>query len=230
MNEFEINSFERKVYSQNGEDGIIDFIFTKIGTTNKFFVEFGVVGVEDELECNTKYLMEKKGWKGLMMDSNSQSSSIKKEKITAENVETVFQKYDVPKTFDLLSIDVDSNDYWIWRAIKNYHPQVVVIEYNAHFPPNESKVVDYDPSLEWDGTTYFGASLLALKKLGEKKDYILVGCDNNGVNAFFCKKELVQDIMPKRSIEELYRPPRFGQIVDGKFIGHPQSSKKMIDI
>ena len=64
-NEFNINLHEKKIYSQNGEDGIIEFIFSKLGTTNKFSVEFGV---GDGFECNTIHLLENRGWKGLMMD------------------------------------------------------------------------------------------------------------------------------------------------------------------
>lgn len=268
--DFDINSHEKKIYSQNGEDGIIEFIFSKIETTNKFSVEFGV---GNGYECNTVYLLEKKGWTGLMMDYGSdqniqwksvmkkawsnrklsfseniqkytkflkktlsrakRSSSfhldIKIEKVTAENIQHLFQKYNVPKNFDLLSIDIDYNDYWVWNAIVDYHPRVVVIEYNSSIPPTESRVVPYDPDAKWDGTNYFGASLLALKNLGSKKGYTLVGCDNNGINAFFCKSQLLQDTKIK-CIEELYRSPKYGKIVNDTYIGHPPSDKKMIEI
>ncbi len=269
-NEFDINDHEKKIYSQNGEDGIIEFIFTKIGTTNKFSVEFGV---GNGFECNTIYLLEKKGWKGLMMDYGADQNiqwkgvikkawynrklglianiqkdlaffkkiilrtkrsrrfqiDIKSEKVTAENIQNLFKKYNVPKNFDLLSIDIDYNDYWVWKAIADYSPRVVVIEYNSSILPTESKVVPYDPEAKWDGTNYFGASLLALKNLGLNKGYSLVGCDNAGVNAFFCKNELLDGIKIK-DIKDLYRPPRYGEIVNGIHIGHPQRSKQMIEI
>jgi len=224
--EFDINYFEKKIYSQNGEDGIIEFIFSKIGTTNKFYVEFGVW---DGLECNSRLLKEH-GWNGLWMDKKYQSDIIKKENVTAENVEKLFKKYNVSQSFDLLSIDIDFNDYWVWKSITNYYPNVVVIEYNASYPPNETRVVKYDPNWEWDETDYFGASLLAMKKLGASKGYTLIGCESNGVNAFFCKNKLVENIFPKKSIEELFRPPRYGQIIDGKHIGHPPSDRKLMTI
>lgn len=268
--DFDINLHEKKIYSQNGEDGIIEFIFSKIGTTNKFCVEFGV---GNGFECNTTYLLEKKGWKGLMMDYGADQQiqwnavmkkawsnrklgfvdSIKKdvrflkkiiertrrsshfvhdikiEKVTAENIQNLFHKYDVPKNFDLLSIDIDFNDYWVWKAIVDYSPRVVVIEYNSSIPPTESRVVPYDPQAKWDGTNYFGASLLALKNLGLTKGYTLIGCNDSGVNAFFCKSDLLNTIKIK-DIHDLYKPPKYGQIVNGMHMGHPPSDKKMIEI
>ena len=269
--EFDINLHENTIYSQNGEDGIIEFIFSRVKTTNKFFVEFGI---GDGFTCNTVHLLEKKGWKGLMMDyvsddnikqeknvleqlwSNRKLSlsknikkdvaflirkirrfklsrniklDIKNEKVTAENIQDLFQKYNVPKNFDLLSIDIDFNDYWVWNAIVNYFPRVVVIEYNSSIPPNVSKVVPYDPDARWDGTNYFGASLLALQKLGLTKGYTLVGCNNRGVNAFFCKSELIKGI-PVKDIQNLYKSPKYGKVVNDVHIGHRPSDKKMIEI
>ncbi len=137
-----INLFEHKVYSQNGEDGIIMMIFRKIGTTNKFCVE---LGVGDGSECNTRYLIEKKGFKYLHIDAGNypkKYTDIKKEFITAENINDLFKKYNVPEEFDLLSIDIDYNTYWVWKALEGYKPRVVVIEYNSSIPPTESKAVN----------------------------------------------------------------------------------------
>lgn len=220
-----INLFEQSFYSQNGEDGIIKIIFYKIGVTNKFCVEFGV----DKMTGNTVYLV-KNGWNYLWMDGNGDGKKIKVEFINAENINLLFEKYNVPKEFDLLSIDIDSNDYWVWKAIDAYSPRVVVIEYNASIPCTESKTVEYNPSLCWDGTNYFGASLLALEKLGDSKGYTLIACDEMGANAFFIRKDLVKDNFEVKSIERIYRPPKYGQIIDGKHIGHPVSYKNMISV
>ncbi len=269
-NNFNINLHEKKIYSQNGEDGIIEFIFSVIGVTNKFSVEFGV---GDGFECNTIYLLEKKKWKGLMMDYGAEqqihlntvmkkawssrngglannvkrgfkfirkiikrskrsiefSRNVKIEKITAENIQQLFQKYNVPNDFDLLSIDIDYNDYWVWKAITDYSPRLVVIEYNSSIPPTESRVVPYNPDASWDGTNYFGASLLALRNLGLSKGYTLVGCDSRGVNAFFVKSDLIKRIKIN-DIDQLYRSPQYGQLVNNVHIGHPPSDKKMIEI
>jgi len=154
---------------------------------------------------------------------------IKNEKVTAENIQNLFQKYNIPNNFDLLSIDIDYNDYWVWKSIVDYSPRVVVIEFNSSIPVNASKVVPYDPDSQWDGTNYFGASLLALKNLGLEKGYTLVGCDSNGVNSFFCKTDLLSEIKIK-DIQDLYRPPKYGKIINDIYIGHPPSNKKMIEI
>lgn len=223
-----INYFERRIYSENGEDGILEYIFSIIGTTNKFFVEFGA---DNGKVCNTRYFREKKGWNGLLMDPRDDNPSfIKKEFVTAENVNDLFEKYGVPQNFDLLSIDVNGNDYHIWKAIQNYTPRVVVIEYNSQIPPNESRVIEYDSNFVWDGTDYFGASLLALVKLGKSKGYTLVGCDNNGVNAFFIKDEFLNDKIKIKDAVVLYRYPQFGEFVNGIYRGHPKGTKKMIEI
>lgn len=224
--EFDINFFEKKIYSQNGEDGILEFIFDAIGTTNKFFVE---IGVEENFECNTKLLQEK-GWDGIMIDGNANSPLIKKEFVTAENINDILKKYSVPSSFDLFSLDVDYNTYWVWKAIDNFHPRVLVIEYNATISIDKSLAVKYVPLGKWDGTNYFGASLLALNKFGNSKGYTLVGCDSMGVNAFFIKNEFVEDKIKKRNIKELYRSPKYGKIINGEYIGHGSSNKIMIDI
>lgn len=226
--DFNINFFERRFFSQYGEDGIIDFIFSIIGTTNKFFVEFGV---GDGTECNTRYLLEKKGWTGLMMDGGDDlKPHIKKEMITAENINDLFKKYNVPKHFDLLSIDIDLNTYWVWKAIEDYFPKVVVIEYNSSIPPTESRATKYDPLGMWDGTNYFGASLLALVKLGELKGYTLVGCESHGVNAFFINDDLLDNKTKNKKIQGLYRPPKYGEMINGTYIGHPKSERIMREI
>jgi hypothetical protein len=204
---------------------MLQVIFSKIGMTNRFYVEFGV---EDGSECNTRYLRERLGWTGLLMDGGNHAApvgNVRKEFITAENICALFNKYGVPREFDLLSIDIDGNDYWVWKAIEDYSPRVVVIEYNSSIRPNESKTVPYQPDFHWDGTDYFGASILALAKLGREKGYTLIACDNNGINAFFLKDSLVVDHFVVRPVTELYAEPRYGEIVGGKFIGHHPSHR-----
>jgi len=212
---------ERKEHSQNGEDGIINAIFAKVGATNKYYVEFGT---EDGIETNTRYLFKHRGWKGLLMDGSNENLSINLHKafITAENIEELFATHNVPKEFDLLSIDIDGNDYWVWKAITHFKPRVVIIEYNAHIPPTISKTIPYQADFCWDGTDYYGASLLALSTLGKQKGYILIGTDPNGVNAFFVQEQLLSGNFAPLPIEKLYHPPSFK---GKKGHGHPADTQ-----
>jgi len=189
---------EKKIYSQFGEDGVIESILNDIKPTNKYFVEFGVGTTAKE--CNTRTLFSNYGWRGLWMDSRSNNNFIKKEFINAENIEKLFEKYKVPNEFDILSIDIDSNDYWVWKAINKYYPRIVIIEYNPSIPVNQSKTIKYDPNIVWDNTDYFGASLLAMKKLGEQKNYKLIYTTE--VNAFFIQSNLTTMDVP--DINSLY--------------------------
>lgn len=222
-----INIFEAKIFSQNGEDGIIAGIFAKICSTNKFFVEFGVGGGN---ECNTRYLLQFCRWQGLMMDAaRGRNRHVKHEFINAENINSLLEKYHVPFEFDLLAIDIDGNDYWVWKALDNkYRPRVVVIEYNAKYEPPDSVAIEYDAHFQWDQTDYFGASLSALAKLAMAKGYTLVGCDSQGVNAFFVNAADARNHFQTRSVEELYRPPKFGLPIHNYF--HPPSGRSMIGV
>lgn len=209
LNAFERNIpfVERKEYAQNKEDGIIHAIFAMIKETNKYFVEFGV---EDGMECNTRYLSKHRGWSGLLMDGSHENASInlQKEFITAENIEELFAKHNVPKEFDLLSIDIDGNDYWVWKAIENYSPRVVIMEYNACIPYNPAVTIPYKADFVWDKTEYYGASLSALVELGNAKGYTLVATDSYGVNAFFVRNDLAKYFRVHEP-EKLYHPARY---------------------
>ena len=118
--------------------------------------------------------------------------TIHAEWIDADNIDELFAKHGVPDEPDLVSIDLDGNDYWVWRAL-TYRPRVLVAEYNANISPDESLVMPYDPAHRWNGTDYYGASLRALRDLGVEKGYELVYCNRAGVNAFFVRADLVPD-------------------------------------
>ncbi|MDQ3682115.1 MAG: hypothetical protein M3352_03465 [Bacteroidota bacterium] len=217
-----LNRFEFQVFSQYGEDGILAEIFNRIGTTNCSFIEFGV---ENGTECNTTYLLLK-GWKGLWIEGNSNhvdaiGRSFRKsigEKIltvlhsfvTAENIETLFEQGNALIEPDLLSIDIDRNDYHVWNAIHNYKPRVVVIEYNATFRPGDRFIVPYDAAASWDGSSHFGASLQSYYELGLEKEYKLVACTHAGVNAFFVREDLVKDHFEQPfTPDNHYEPARY---------------------
>src|SRR5579872_372434 len=184
-----------KVYSQCDEDGIIQEIFRRIGTGDRTFVEFGV---ESGIECNTAKLLVE-GWRGLWLDGSSANVAqmpgnfgafirdgrlrVVEAYINAENINALLEQGGITGDIDLLSIDIDYNDYWVWKAIEVVKPRVVVIEYNATLRPPLSVVVPYNPSDRWNGSNYFGASLEALVRLGREKGYRLVGCGISGTNA-----------------------------------------------
>jgi hypothetical protein len=218
-----LSQSERRITSQNGEDGILDAIFSQIGTTNKFFVEFGC---GDGSECNTARLDQRCGWRGVLMDGQPGNGmgglQIHREFITAENINALFAKYSVPHEFDLLSIDIDGNDYWIWKAIR-HRPRVVVIEYNASIAQDEALVLPYSSDFCWDGTDYFGASLRALQALGNSKGYELIYCERAGVNAFFVAREALPEEISSGGLSELYRPANYFWCG----LSHRRSSKRL---
>ena len=173
------------MYSQSGEDGVLARIFESIGTTNETFVEFGAW--DGQHYSNTAHLRLDHGWTGLLMegDVERRSGLVHQEFVTAENINELFAKYEVPESFDLLSIDIDGNEYWVWKALRDHHPRVVVIEYNVFFGVAVSKTMPYDPGHVWDRSYYHGASLAALRKLGREKGYSLLHTDSYSPNAFF---------------------------------------------
>lgn len=224
-----------KKYSQNNEDRIINSIFEKIGVTNKTFVEFGV-GNPPKYQCNSTNLVVNYGWNGLMLDSGldcvGMSQGIFKDKpvsfektiVTVTNINKLIGKYINSKTIDMLSIDIDYNDYWLWESIDIVTPSVVVIEYNASIGPYLSFTVPYNET-SWfheygsghigrlQPKLYHGASLSALNKLANRKGYFLVKCDPSGINAFFVNNDFIGKI-DKISVENAYVSNRFR---DGKF-------------
>ncbi|HEV8520345.1 MAG TPA: hypothetical protein VGQ54_17340 [Burkholderiales bacterium] len=228
-----LERFGLKVYSQNDEDGIIAEIFRRIGTTNTRFLEFGV---ENGLENNTLLLLEQ-GWSGAWLEGSrdhvcaiesgfrrkidAARLSVRQAVVNRDNINDLVRALALPHDLDLLSIDIDGNDYHIWDAITAIEPRMVVIEYNAKFPPPMQWLMDYDPAHRWDGTDQFGASLATMADLGRRKGYRLVGCNVTGSNAFF-----VQAALAERRFAEpadavtLYQPARYF-LTPAFFSGHP---------
>ncbi|MEJ0065405.1 MAG: hypothetical protein WDM85_08105 [Caulobacteraceae bacterium] len=207
-----------QVFSQNQEDGMIAEAFRRIGAASKRFIEFGV---QDGLECNSAYLLTQ-GWRGAWIEGSDASAAkaraafagypveVVSRYVTIANADALIAELARGEELDLLSIDVDSIDYWLWRAIVSVGPRLVVIEYNATWPPLIRKTVADDPALRWDGSSYFGASLGALEALGREKGYCLVGCSLAGVNAFFVREDLVGDkFCAPFTAENHYEPPRY---------------------
>ncbi len=215
-----INAYERRTTSQNGEDGILHELFRRLGIGAGFFVEFGV---EDGRQCNTAALAHA-GWHGVMIEGDPEKfrglsatyadlPAVRTVQafVTAENIATLFAEHGVPREFDLLSIDIDGNDYWVWEALAAYRPRAVVIEYNGAHPPPERWVMAYNPDHRWGDDTYYGASLASLAALGARLGYALIGTDRRGINAFFVRGDLLGAAgFPRRTPAEAFHPNAVG--------------------
>ncbi len=217
--------FGWKAYSQNEEDGILREIFRRIGEGKRAFIE---IGAGEGLENNTAALLLA-GWRGLWLEAhtpsmdairrmfadqvNAQQLLLANHFVSRSNVNEILRVSLPEAEPDLLSIDVDGNDYWLWGAIERMRPRVVVIEYNATWHPPLSIAVRYEEAFQWDGSNYFGASLKALERLGRRKGYSLVGCCFAGVNAFFVRDDLCHAHFRKPyTAENHYEPPRYYMI------------------
>ncbi len=216
-----IEKYEYSLYSQNGEDGILRYLFSEIGFGSKLFLEFGF-GIT---ESNSLRLILKEGFGGVFIDGNELSvqhfnhaaklfgitnvQAISKF-LNLNNLETTITQSRLPQEIDLLSIDVDGNDYWFWEAIKSLSPRIVIIEYNASLGLELSLSTLYDPVFnrheKHSSGLYCGASIKAFEILGKEKGYSLIGCESNGVNAFFVRDDCLTENINVISSQLAYRP------------------------
>jgi hypothetical protein len=212
--------FELKVFSQNGEDGVLAEIIRRIGTTNRFFIEFGI---ESGREGNCVYLADVAGWSGLFIEADDEYFSQLERKyvvqpqvttlramVTPETVESLFTDAGVPAEPDVMSIDIDGADYWVWESIEAYRPRILVIEYNSAIDPRRKLVQPRDVE-QWDETDYYGASLASLVSLGERKGYQLVHTELSGLNAFFVRADLADVVFPSGSDVAMRGQPNYFQ-------------------
>ncbi len=213
--------YEYSWLSQNGEDGILRYLFDEIGFESRWFVEFGF----GASQCNALRLMLKEDFHGLLMDGSKDNVdyfryaadrhgcdrvTARQVFITRDNLKAMIAEAGVPREIDFLSIDVDGNDYWFWQLLECVSPRIVCIEYNAGIGPDLSWTVPYDASFErfakHPSGFYYGASLAALEKLGKQKGYYLIGCDSTGTNAFFLRDDIHIDGVTALTAREAYRP------------------------
>lgn len=238
-----ISDNEFKVFSQFGEDGIIQYLVNNLKITNKIFIEFGVENYE---EANTRFLLENNNWSGLIIDSSSENiSHIKKQNyywrnkliairefISPKNINEIIKKNQFDGNIGLLSVDIDGNDYWVLNAIDVVFPDIIIMEYNANFGPDKSLTIKYNPNFKRAETginkLIYGCSLKAASNLCEAKGYSLVYVNKNGNNAFFVKKKLLNEKIKARTVESLFKVNSFKEFFDTN--GIPCSvSKKQID-
>lgn len=204
--DIDLNLYEKSLYSEQGEDGILAKIFEVVPPTSSFCVE---VGAYDGFSKSPTYLLRLQGWKGILFDRQYQSEPLNlyREFINAETINPLFEKYQIPSDFDLLCIDVDYNDFYVWQALNpKYQPRVVMIRYNGTHLPTQDKVVKYRPFYVGDETDYFGASILSLSRLGKAKGYNLIYAEKTGKYLFFLRTDLPLCFKNSNQVEALYRP------------------------
>lgn len=216
------------ITSQFDEDGLIQFLVRNIEIPNKVFVEFGV---ENYREANTRLLLRKENWRGLVMDgSETDIKQIQKSDlywrhnlqakaafVTSENINGLIESADIMGDIGLLSIDIDGVDYWVWDSISVVNPRIVVCEYNSIFGltakvtvPNE---LDFDRRKKHFSWLYAGASLAALTDLAEQKGYSLVASNCAGNNAFFVRNDVMGTLKPI-SVPDAYVKAEFRESRD----------------
>jgi hypothetical protein len=159
-------------HSQFGESTVIAGLLDKIGPRSRHIVEFGC-GNGYSLS-NARMFLED-GWDGTLWDTETW--------VTAENVNQLFREYHVPHDVDVVCIDIDGNDYWVWKALE-WEPSILMVEYNAYWPHGAKVAIEYDPAHVWDMTADYSASLDAFLDLGRDKGYFLAA-ESHHTNLIF---------------------------------------------
>ena len=200
---------EFRVYSQWGEDGIIEWLVSRLPGIERSFVEFGV---ENFGEANTRFLLRNRGWRGLVMDGTAANMAHVRSQalhwmhdlvavdafVTAENINELITTNGFAGELGILSVDIDGNDYWVYKAIDCVNPAIVILEFNGVLGDRHAISTPYDPAFErlkaHHSGQYFGASITAMVSLAKEKGYTFVGTNSNGVNAFFVRDDLAPAI------------------------------------
>ena len=215
-----IAKHEFKVFSQGGEDGIIQYLVNNLKIENKTFIEFGV---EDFSESNCRFLLMKDKWKGFVVDGSEKNIKNLKNSnyfwkhdlqaidkfINSSNIEDILSKSGFDKDLGILSIDIDGNDYYVLEKINNFKPRILICEYNSLFGSQRKISIPYDEKFNMTkahySNLYWGASLPALVFLANKKGYEFIYSCSNGINAFFVRKDLLNDKIKRLDIKEGYK-------------------------
>lgn len=192
-----------QISSQNEEDGMVLALLELAGIKHQTFVDIGCGATGG----NSLILSEEFGWRGLMVDASESAIEKCKQRVRHNKSVSAIQTYVTPNNvndilkdagfsgeIDILSLDIDSYDYWVFSALDVVQPRVLVLEYNAHLGPEKALTVPLEQTLEGAPKFFSGASLTALTKAAEQKGYRLLACDNMGVNAFYLRDDLRPEI------------------------------------
>ena len=228
-----LQDVEFQVFSQWGDDGIIQYLIGKIDLKNKTFIEFGV---ENYRESNTRFLLINNNWSGLVIDgSKGNIDHIKYDMIswaydlhathafiTKDNINSLISSFlqeGYDKEIGILSIDIDGNDYWVWEQIEVVNPAIVIVEYNALFGKEKMWSIPYKEDFyrldAHKSYQYWGASLKAFCELADKKGYYFIGCNGNGNNAYFVRKDKIGNLKPV-TCEEGFVESKFREYINDK--------------
>jgi hypothetical protein len=216
-----LRAAELRVHSQNGEDGILAHLLGAIGPTTREVVEFGV---GDGSECCAANLVLTFGWTAHLLEANGDDAAaatafyaeraagrvhVDHTAVEPDTVDALLSQH-VSPIFDVLSLDIDGNDYWVLEALQTVRPRLIVVEYNASFGPDRSVTIPYtsgfDRYVAHASGFYHGASLTALARLGERKGYVLAGCDSRGANAFLVDAEAAAGTVEAVASAEAFAP------------------------
>ena len=218
-----LRDVEFKVFSQFGDDGIIQYLIHRLAPLPDSFVEFGV---ENYRESNTRFLLLNNNWRGAVLDGNQGCvDQIKQDKcywrhtltakyawITRDNINDLIRDAGYRGEIGLLSIDVDGNDYWIWEKLDVIDPVITIVEYNSIFGSDLAVTIPYDSNFDRHRAHYsgqfWGASLSALAMLAKQKGYSLIGCNSAGNNAYFVRTNRV-DNLPVLTPEQAFVDARW---------------------
>jgi hypothetical protein len=179
---------KKNVYSQSGEDGILEKILDTLPVRDKWCVEFGAW--DGKYLCNVCNLIENKDYGAVLIEANTTKFVELQENYREasnifpinefvgfepdDNLDKLLKTTPIPLDFDFLSIDIDGNDYHVWKVVSQYRPKVVCIEFNDTIPPEIDFVQEANPNVSQ------GSSITAIVRLGKEKGYELisvVGCN-----------------------------------------------------
>lgn len=211
-----LGDYEFQVFSQFGDDGIIQRLIRGLGIRDDSFVEFGV---QDYSESNTRFLLVNNNWRGLILDCSEedmdkvrrsplhwrQDLTVATAFIDRDNINSLLSENGFSGDLGILSVDIDGNDYWVWEAINVVNPVIVIVEYNAVFGSRAAVSIPYDPRFyrtdAHASNLYWGCSLAALVHLAEKKGYAFIGCNSHGNNSYFVRKDRLGSLRPLTAAE-----------------------------
>jgi hypothetical protein len=224
-----LSEVEFRVFSQFGDDGILQWLTYHLDIPNRTFIEFGV---GDYHESNTRFLLMNDNWAGFVMDGSESNVSriirsdyywkysliAKSVFVDRDNINKILAECPFDREIGILHIDLDGVDYWIWNEINGLRPVIVILEYNSVFGKERAITVPYDPNFSRTkahfSNLYWGASLPALQDLSARKGYAFIGSNSAGNNAYFVRVDKLNESVEEISVEAGYVESKYRESRD----------------